>query len=134
MQFFPLDFSLFLFHVTLFMLECVRIQFVLTGGSGGGNATSPTLRIHFHVSHPPFHLIVILPASAFKPSYANVVFWVSGCLFLNHFIIALLIITSLQIIVQITVSYWWEMQDIQMGRKKSRVCRMWKGNLKKLNQ
>lgn len=66
--------SLSLYHMLVFMLVCARVQCVLTGGSGGGNATSHTLRIHFHVSRPPSHLIVILVASAFKPTYANV-FW-----------------------------------------------------------
>lgn len=56
----------------LFMLVCEREHWVLTGGSGGGNAISHTLRIYFHVSHPPSRLIVILVASAFKLTYVNV--------------------------------------------------------------
>jgi len=45
---------------------------LLTGGSGGGNVTSHTLRINFHVSHLPSSLIVVLVASALKPTYVNV--------------------------------------------------------------
>lgn len=57
---------------SLYFSVSVCAHCVLTGGSGSGNATSNTLRIYFHVSHPPSHLIVFLVAPAFKPTYVNV--------------------------------------------------------------
>lgn len=130
---FSLDFCLSLCHVTVFMLVCVQGVFVLTGGSGGGNASSHTLRIHFHVSHTPSHLIVILVALRSNPLML-MCFWVSGCLFFNCFILALLIITSLQIIVQITVIYWQEMQDLQNGKKKVKSLQNGKGKKREINR
>lgn len=57
---------------SLYFSVSVCAHCVLTGGSGSGNATSNALRIYFHVSHPPSHLIVFLVAPAFKPTYVNV--------------------------------------------------------------